>query len=92
MEPTGCVINTMNNACYYALNCNSFEECIINAVNDGGDADTIAAIAGSIAGAGFGYDNIPKRWKEVFKSNPLNYETIELFEKVPEVLDKLKVY
>lgn len=92
MEPTGCVINTMNNACYYALNCNSFEECIINAVNDGGDADTIAAIAGSIAGAIFGYDSIPKRWKEVFKTNPLNYETIELFEKVPEVLDKLKVY
>lgn len=92
MEPTGCVINTMNNACYYALNCNSFEECIINVVNDGGDADTIAAIAGSIAGARFGYDNIPKRWKEVFKTNPLNYETIELFEKVPEVLDKLKVY
>ena len=82
----------MNNACYYALNCNSFEDCIINAVNDGGDADTIAAIAGSIAGARFGYDNIPKRWKEVFKTNPLNYETIELFEKVPEVLDKLKVY
>ena len=38
-----------------------------------------AAIAGSIAGARFGYDNIPKRWKEVFKTNPLNYETIELF-------------
>ena len=42
----------------------SLEDSIIMAVNEGGDADTIAAITGGITGAIFGYENIPKRWIE----------------------------
>ena len=63
LEPSGYIVNTFNNAKYWAGK-NSFEEAIIGAVNHGGDADTIAAITGSLAGAKFGYDNIPKRWIE----------------------------
>ena len=62
-EPSGCVTNTFNNSLFWSQR-KSFEEAIIGAVNDGGDADTIAAITGSIAGARFGYDAIPKRWVE----------------------------
>lgn len=61
LEPSGFILNTYNNAWYWADK-KSFEDAIIGAVNDGGDTDTIAAIAGSIAGARFGYDAIPKRW------------------------------
>ena len=61
LEPSGCIRNTFNNSLYWAGK-SSFEEAIIGAVNDGGDADTIAAITGSIAGARFGYDSIPQRW------------------------------
>lgn len=61
MDPTGHVINTLNNALYWA-NAGSFEDAIIGAVNDGGDADTIAAVAGSLAGAKFGFEAIPKSW------------------------------
>ena len=61
MKPTGYVINTFNNVKYWS-NQPTFESCIIGAVNHGGDADTIAAIAGSIAGAKFGYEAIPKDW------------------------------
>lgn len=61
MEPTGHVENTLNNAVYWFLTTNSLEECVVGCVNDGGDADTIAAIAGSLAGAFYGYDNIPAR-------------------------------
>ena len=32
------------------------------AVNAGGDADTRAAITGSLSGALYGYDAIPQRW------------------------------
>ena len=63
LKPSGYVINTFNNAIYWSEK-KSFEDCIIGAVNHGGDADTIAGIAGSIAGAKFGYENIPKRWVE----------------------------
>lgn len=60
-EPTGYVKNTMDNAWIWACE-PTFENCIIGAVNHGGDADTIAAIAGGISGARFGYDAIPQKW------------------------------
>lgn len=60
-EPSGCIYNTFNNSIYWSKK-DSFKEAIICAVNHGGDADTIAAITGSLAGAKFGYDNIPERW------------------------------
>ena len=44
------------------INTKSYEECVLKAVNLGKDTDTVAAIAGSIAGAIYGYDAIPKNW------------------------------
>lgn len=61
LEPSGYFWNTLNNSVYWSYK-GTFEEAIIGAVNHGGDADTIAAITGSLAGAKFGYDNIPERW------------------------------
>ena len=63
LEPSGCIENTFNNALFWAGR-NSFENAIIGAVNHGGDADTIAAITGSLAGARYGFDSIPERWLE----------------------------
>jgi ADP-ribosyl-[dinitrogen reductase] hydrolase len=40
----------------------SFEECLLDVVNRGGDADTTGAIAGMLAGARYGCDAIPGRW------------------------------
>ena len=37
-----------------------FESGLISVINEGGDADTNGSIAGSILGAKFGYDSIPK--------------------------------
>ena len=60
-EPTGYVKYTYNNALFWAAHYD-FEKCIVGAVNHGGDADTIAAIAGSISGAKHGYHSIPIKW------------------------------
>lgn len=68
-EPVGHVINTLSNALYWAQNSSSLAEAIINAVNHGGDADTIAAITGSLVGALYGYDAIPSRWVEQLKAD-----------------------
>lgn len=65
-EPTGYIDHTYNNALHWAAHYN-LEACIIGAVNHGGDADTIAAIAGSIAGAEYGFGSIPRRWIEQLK-------------------------
>lgn len=75
-EPTGYVLNTFINSIFWS-NMNTFEDAIIGAVNHGGDADTIAAIAGSLAGARFGFNNIPKRWVEAL--NPDVKEFLEKF-------------
>ena len=61
MEPSGHVRNTLNNSIYWSQK-DSFKKAIVGAVNDGGDADTIAAITGSLAGAKFGFNDIPKGW------------------------------
>lgn len=62
LTPIGHVQNTLNNAIYWLITTDSIEEAIINAVNHGGDSDTIAAITGSLVGAYYGYENIPQRW------------------------------
>jgi poly(ADP-ribose) glycohydrolase ARH3 len=40
----------------------SFREAVVLAVNLGGDTDTIGAMAGAMAGAYYGYDQIPHEW------------------------------
>ena len=40
----------------------SFEDAIVAAVDLGDDADTVAAVAGAIAGAMYGIQQIPARW------------------------------
>lgn len=42
-------------------------EAIVNAVNRGGDADTIGAIAGAVAGARFGPDSLPEQWLDLLE-------------------------
>lgn len=62
MEPVGHVVNTLNNAIYYANTSYSVEEALTRAVNAGGDTDTIAALTGGLIGARCGFNGIPKRW------------------------------
>lgn len=50
---------TLNNALYY-LKTKDFKKAVLMAVNNGGDADTIAAITGSLMGAYVGFNAIPK--------------------------------
>ncbi|CAF0881421.1 unnamed protein product [Adineta steineri] len=41
---------------------NSFEKGVLDAVNLGDDTDTTAAIYGQLAGAYYGYKELPKKW------------------------------
>jgi ADP-ribosylglycohydrolase len=51
---------------------------ILGGANIGGDTDTIACIAGSLAGAFSGFSKLPKEWYMIFKSaNPkLDFESV----------------
>jgi ADP-ribosyl-[dinitrogen reductase] hydrolase len=59
---TGYVVDTMQTVCHCFFRARSFESCVIETVNQGGDADTTGAIAGALAGAYFGEQSIPQRW------------------------------
>ena len=39
-----------------------YKECVLKAVNLGGDTDTTGAIAGGLAGILYGHENIPNKW------------------------------
>jgi ADP-ribosyl-[dinitrogen reductase] hydrolase len=43
-------------------NAATFEEAVVSAVDLGRDADTVACVAGGIAGARWGVQSIPSRW------------------------------
>ncbi|MGN0081362.1 MAG: ADP-ribosylglycohydrolase family protein [Bacteroides fragilis] len=61
ITPSGYSLESMA-AAIWACKTTNFENSLIRAVNLGGDADTIGAIAGGMAGAYYGYSQIPARW------------------------------
>ncbi len=47
---------------YFLIQSDSYQDGIIELINQGGDADSAAAILGGMSGAYFGYQGIPKFW------------------------------
>lgn len=62
LSPTGYVIDTLEAALWCFSKTDNFRDGIILAANLGGDADTIAAVYGQIAGAYYGEPDIPAEW------------------------------
>ena len=63
IKSTGYVVDTLEAALWCVLTTNNYRDCVLKAVNLGDDTDTVAAIAGGLAGALYGYDNIPVEWR-----------------------------
>jgi len=61
---TGYVVDTMQTVFHCLFRSRSFESCLVDTVNQGGDADTTGAIAGALAGAYYGEEGIPARWRK----------------------------
>jgi ADP-ribosyl-[dinitrogen reductase] hydrolase len=61
---TGYVVDTMQTVFHCLFRSRSFEGCVVDTVNQGGDADTTGAIAGALAGAYYGEEAIPARWRK----------------------------
>jgi ADP-ribosyl-[dinitrogen reductase] hydrolase len=59
---TGYVVDTLRTVLHAFFTTRGFEECLVDTVNRGGDADTTGAIAGAIAGAYYGEAALPARW------------------------------
>ncbi|HEY0885526.1 MAG TPA: ADP-ribosyl-[dinitrogen reductase] hydrolase [Ramlibacter sp.] len=59
---TAYIVDTIQTVFHYYFQTDSVETCIVETVNQGGDADTTGAIAGMLAGATYGVEAIPPRW------------------------------
>lgn len=58
----GYVVDSIEAAIWCLKTTSSYKECVLKAVNLGDDTDTVAAIAGGLAGALYGYETIPQEW------------------------------
>lgn len=64
IQSSGYVIHSLEAAFWCFLNCNTYEESILKAVNLGDDTDTTGAIVGGLAGIFYGSDGFPRNWYE----------------------------
>ncbi len=67
--PNGTVWGCFSDAYWAVKRSDSFEEAMYNACDVGGDTDTVAAVAGGLAGVIYGLDEIPERWVEPLHGN-----------------------
>ncbi len=67
IRTTGYVIDTIEAAVWCLITTASYKDCVLSAVNLGNDADTVAAVAGGLAGLYYGYEAIPQEWLAVIK-------------------------
>ena len=59
---TGYVLHTLHASLWCLVKTQDFQECVLKAVNLGGDSDTTACVAGGLAGITYGVGNIPAEW------------------------------
>lgn len=64
-------LESVPTAIYAFLSHSDFKSAVIYAVSLGGDADTIGAMTGAIAGACYGIEGIPSQWRETVEQQDL---------------------
>jgi len=62
IRSSGYVVDTLEAAIWCLLNTGNYKDCVLKAVNLGSDTDTVAAVAGGLAGLKYGYEGIPQDW------------------------------
>ena len=67
IRSTGYVVDSLEAAVWCLLTTETLRDCLLKAVNLGDDTDTVAAIAGGLAGLYYGYESIPADWMAVIK-------------------------
>jgi len=80
IESSGYVVHTLEAALWCAMTTDRYRDCVLKAVNLGRDTDTVAAVAGSIAGVIYGLAGIPKKWIATLKRGNYVVETANFFE------------
>lgn len=75
----GYTLKTLSAGLWAYFNAENFEDGLIKIVNQGGDADTNAAVACSLLGAKFGIEDIPEKYINGLLRKDLLSEKVNLF-------------
>ena len=62
IRSSGYVVDTLEAAIWCLMNTDNYKDCVLKAVNLGDDTDTVACVAGGLAGVYYGIDDIPTEW------------------------------
>jgi ADP-ribosylglycohydrolase len=71
IKGSGYVVRSLEAALWAFYRSDSFEEGCLMAVNLGDDADTTGAVHGQLAGAFYGEDGIPEKWRKILAKRPV---------------------
>ncbi len=75
----GYVVSTLEAAIWCLLNTDSYADCVLKAVNLGHDTDTVAAVAGGLAGSLYRFNAIPQRWLDGLLHADMIYHLCDAF-------------
>ena len=75
----GYVVDTLEAAVWCLQNTGSYADCVLTAVNLGGDTDTTAAVAGGLAGIFYGFVSIPRKWVDSLQNKDYLLDVYERF-------------
>lgn len=67
IKSSGYVIDTIEASVWSLITTTTLKQTLLTAVNLGEDTDTVAAIAGGLAGLYYGYGDIPVEWLSVIQ-------------------------
>jgi len=87
-NPSGYIVDTIRAVFQSLSTTDSFEACLVDVVNRGGDADTTGAIAGMIAGSIYELNEIPQDWINSLDQKVLQkceYQATKLYELRPNI-------
>ncbi len=76
ISSTGYVPDTLHASIWSLVSTNTFHDCLLRAVNLGGDTDTTGCVAAGLAGAAYGISSVPPEWIDAL---PRRQEVEQLF-------------
>lgn len=71
IRSSGYVVDTLEAALWCFVTSTTYRDCVLRAVNLGGDTDTVGAVAGGLAGLLYGYESIPENWIKALRGKVL---------------------